>query len=207
MQEITKGDSAGLGLQNITNADLQEIANPLVELRRPPRECGPSSMVRMRVMKRDRFRCTYCGVPGTDAELEVDHIIAVAAGGSHHMSNLTTACRQCNQTKGSGEALPTYIEQNRKTLPVGLFLLTFKNNGVDLQGYILDVDGDVCFVQLYSWLTGCPTEILPMKKPLIYSAECKLYPTRESWIDAAGAYNRQKNPDLYSDLQVLEFRR
>lgn len=45
-----------------------------------------SAAVRMRVMKRDRFKCTYCGAPGTDAELEVDHIIAVANGGSNHIS-------------------------------------------------------------------------------------------------------------------------
>jgi len=57
-------------------------------------------------MKRDRFRCTYCGAPGTDVELEVDHIVAVANGGSHHMSNLTTACRTCNQRKGANAAPP-----------------------------------------------------------------------------------------------------
>lgn len=65
---------------------------------------GPSDAVKIRVLKRDRFRCTYCGVPGTDAELEVDHIIPVARGGSHHISNLTTACRSCNQHKGAGDA-------------------------------------------------------------------------------------------------------
>jgi hypothetical protein len=68
------------------------------------RTLGPSAAVRIRVMKRDRFRCTYCGTPGTDAELEVDHIIAFARGGSHHMSNLTTACRRCNQSKGDRDA-------------------------------------------------------------------------------------------------------
>jgi 5-methylcytosine-specific restriction protein A len=61
-------------------------------------------------MKRDKFRCTYCGAPGTDVELEVDHIIPVAKGGSHHMSNLTTACRMCNQCKGVGAAPKTRAE-------------------------------------------------------------------------------------------------
>lgn len=68
---------------------------------------GPSVAVKMRVMKRDRFQCTYCGAPGTEAELEVDHIIAVAKGGSHHMSNLTTACRACNQKKADGKLAKT----------------------------------------------------------------------------------------------------
>src|ERR1700731_2001398 len=63
---------------------------------------SPSAAVRIRAMKRDRFRCTYCGAPGTHAELEVDHIIPCSKGGSHHISNLTTACRKCNQKKSDG---------------------------------------------------------------------------------------------------------
>lgn len=68
------------------------------------RNDSPSAAVILRVFKRDRFQCTYCGAPGTDAELQADHIIAVSKGGSHHISNLTTACRVCNQSKGNREA-------------------------------------------------------------------------------------------------------
>ena len=64
---------------------------------------GPSAAVRIRAMKRDKFRCTYCGASGNEVELEVDHIIARSKGGSHHISNLTTACRKCNQKKSDGE--------------------------------------------------------------------------------------------------------
>src|SRR5512139_3047893 len=75
---------------------------------------GPSAAVRIRVMKRDRFTCTYCGESGQNAELEIDHIIPVAQGGSHHISNLTTACRMCNQKKGTRIVTTHHSNQLRK---------------------------------------------------------------------------------------------
>jgi hypothetical protein len=60
-----------------------------------------SSAVIMRVFKRDRFLCSYCGVNGSEAELQCDHIIPKSKGGSNHMSNLATSCRKCNQSKGN----------------------------------------------------------------------------------------------------------
>ncbi len=143
---------------------------------------GPSAMVRIRVMKRDRFRCTYCGVPGTDAELEVDHIIAVANGGSHHMSNLTTACRACNQKKGTGTLEPTTSAAQSVRQHVGLvgmWFHTFKDGDVHWQGQVLSVDGDVVLVQLYEWFFGMPGQIKPILKSFMYSDECQLYPTHE----------------------------
>lgn len=100
---------------------------------------GPSAAVRIRVMKRDRFACTYCGTPGTDAELEVDHIIAVAKGGSHHMSNLTTACRKCNQSKGDRPApharpIDAAAHHDTPRSLMGMFVLTFNRGVMQYQG-------------------------------------------------------------------------
>jgi hypothetical protein len=44
-------------------------------------------------------KCAYCGAE--DVPLEVEHIIPKARGGSNRVSNLTLACRGCNQKKGS----------------------------------------------------------------------------------------------------------
>lgn len=49
------------------------------------------------VFERDDYTCQYCGV--TNARLECDHIIPVSRGGSNELSNLTTACKKCNQSK------------------------------------------------------------------------------------------------------------
>lgn len=47
-------------------------------------------------------KCAYCGA--TDTPLEVEHITPKARGGSNHVSNLTLACHDCNQAKGSQTA-------------------------------------------------------------------------------------------------------
>ena len=51
------------------------------------------------VMRRDNFKCNYCGKsPATDSnvELEIDHIIPVSKGGDNNIDNLKTICKNCN---------------------------------------------------------------------------------------------------------------
>ena len=43
--------------------------------------------------------CVYCSKE--DVPLEIEHILAKSNGGSNRVSNLTLACRNCNQRKGS----------------------------------------------------------------------------------------------------------
>lgn len=163
---------------------------------------GPSSEVRIRVMKRDRFRCTYCGVPGTDAELEIDHIVAVAKGGSHHISNLTTSCRKCNQEKGTSDKKP--FAPNVKRMSdhplVGKWLHTLKDGSViEWQAEIIGVDGDVVIVQLYEWFAGCASQIATLPKADVYDpSKCRLYPTNEHMNEYYERYSRsQGDPYAY----------
>ena len=46
--------------------------------------------------------CVYCGA--TDVPLEVEHIVPKSRNGSNRVSNLTLACRECNQEKGNRTA-------------------------------------------------------------------------------------------------------
>lgn len=145
---------------------------------------GPSAAVRIRVMKRDRFRCTYCGTAGTDVELEVDHIIPVAKGGSHHMSNLTTACRACNQSKGDRDAPKKSGDTKWPTHSqglVGLFVLTFKDGRMQYQGRVIGMDGETCLVQLFSWMMGEPTDVVPYDKATLYGPTVRLFADPDSW--------------------------
>lgn len=150
---------------------------------------APSAAVRIRVMKRDRFQCTYCGAPGTDAELEVDHIISVANGGSHHMSNLTTACRACNQKKGAGAA-PAFARSPQNGL-CGMWLHTLKEGKINYQGHVVAVDGNHVLVQLFSWLTGGATNVIALDKEEIYSERVILYASQEMWLHAAEQQNHR----------------
>jgi 5-methylcytosine-specific restriction endonuclease McrA len=55
--------------------------------------------VRSYVLQRDNYQCQSCGKKGTEAELNIDHIISLATGGNNDLSNLQVLCRQCNQKK------------------------------------------------------------------------------------------------------------
>lgn len=55
--------------------------------------------VRFEVFKRDGFRCVYCGADPSTGPLHVDHVEAVANGGTNEPDNLVTACEPCNLGK------------------------------------------------------------------------------------------------------------
>jgi hypothetical protein len=58
-----------------------------------------SDRLRFEVLKRDGFKCSYCGVPAITTELVIDHIKPVADGGLTEYDNLTAACVNCNSGK------------------------------------------------------------------------------------------------------------
>jgi hypothetical protein len=60
-----------------------------------------SKKTRFEVFKRDGFKCQYCGAQPPSVLLEVDHIVAVAAGGGNDIDNLVTSCEPCNRGKGA----------------------------------------------------------------------------------------------------------
>lgn len=62
-----------------------------------------SKKTRFDVFKRDGFRCQYCGACPPGVLLHIDHITAVANGGSNETDNLLTACEPCNLGKGARE--------------------------------------------------------------------------------------------------------
>lgn len=57
--------------------------------------------LRYSVYERDKSTCQYCGQKAPDVELQIDHVMPVALGGTNHIDNLLTACRDCNIGKGA----------------------------------------------------------------------------------------------------------
>jgi HNH endonuclease len=56
---------------------------------------------RFAIIRRDGYRCRMCGAQSEDgAQLEVDHKIPRARGGTNDPSNLWTLCFTCNRGKG-----------------------------------------------------------------------------------------------------------
>lgn len=59
-----------------------------------------SGKQRLRILMRDKMRCQYCGVRGTQFDLTLDHIQPRSRGGHSGVENLCAACKSCNQRKG-----------------------------------------------------------------------------------------------------------
>ncbi len=58
--------------------------------------------IREYLLEKWKRKCVYCGKK--DVPLEIEHITPKSRGGSNRVSNLTLACHDCNQTKGSQTA-------------------------------------------------------------------------------------------------------
>jgi len=62
------------------------------------------SNVRLAIYLRDEFRCVYCGRDlhgAAPAEITLDHVHPWSKGGENDASNLITACRSCNCSRGA----------------------------------------------------------------------------------------------------------
>jgi len=77
---------------NFSRDSGKKIKNKITRTGIPPK-------LRFEVLRRDKFVCQYCGACGPNVELEVDHKIPVSKGGKTEVSNLVTACIECNRGK------------------------------------------------------------------------------------------------------------
>jgi 5-methylcytosine-specific restriction endonuclease McrA len=64
----------------------------------PTQRTGIPREVKQRVWHRDGGACRWCG---SNAEVQFDHVIPVALGGSNAEDNLQILCAACNRRKGA----------------------------------------------------------------------------------------------------------
>ena len=79
---------------------LRSARSSAVNQRRTERSKMTAS-IRVDVLRRDGYRCRFCGADSSVAELHVDHVIPVSKGGLTELSNLQTLCADCNQGKSN----------------------------------------------------------------------------------------------------------
>ncbi len=150
--------------------------------------------LRFDVFRRDNFTCVYCGASSPDVTLECDHVTAVSKGGADTMSNLVTACYDCNRGKSAKDV--DLIQSSRpasaspeqvSTDPLkGLFGHSIDEAGdVIWQFYIRGAVGDSHSVQMFSWLDGRPTNVQFIKTADLTGTGYKLYSSEEEWNFAA----------------------
>lgn len=58
-------------------------------------------------------KCAYCGAE--NIPLGIEHIVAKSKGGSNRVSNLTLACRKCNEAKGN-QSIEQFLKQKPDVL-------------------------------------------------------------------------------------------
>lgn len=58
-----------------------------------------------KIKQQHDFKCAICGIPESCVQLERDHIIPIALGGSLNASNIQPLCRTCNSKKGKEREL------------------------------------------------------------------------------------------------------
>lgn len=70
-----------------------------------------SDRTRFLVLRRDGYRCQYCGRCAPDCTLELDHLVPVAKGGTNDPKNLVVACLECNRGKRTLVELPPHLRE------------------------------------------------------------------------------------------------
>jgi 5-methylcytosine-specific restriction endonuclease McrA len=84
--------------QELVRFDTQKMENPEVSGVEYQQGTLPGYEVREYLLEKWGRECAYCA--DTDTPLQIEHIDPKANGGSNRISNLTLACRPCNQEKG-----------------------------------------------------------------------------------------------------------
>ena len=75
-----------------------------------------SKRLRFEILRRDGFKCVYCGAAPSENELHVDHVVPVALGGDDAPGNLVACCVDCNIGKASTSAdAPPDLPDNYQT--------------------------------------------------------------------------------------------
>jgi hypothetical protein len=57
------------------------------------------AFAKVKLFRRDRFTCAYCGQRFAEAQLSCDHVVPQSRGGGWTWMNLVTACGACNGRK------------------------------------------------------------------------------------------------------------
>jgi DnaD/phage-associated family protein len=88
----------------LEHPDRAVLANPALSLEMLNLEDNVrkiSNSLRFEIFQRDQHTCQCCGRQAPEVELEIDHLIPVARGGTDDFENLLTSCRECNSGKSA----------------------------------------------------------------------------------------------------------
>jgi len=90
------------GMNAVTGRQSLIAVHPIIALRGAPRinlfDVTPS-VAKLKLFRRDRCTCAYCGQRFHERDLQCEHIVPQSRGGGWSWMNLVTACGACNGRK------------------------------------------------------------------------------------------------------------
>jgi len=107
---------------------------------------------RKNIFTRDGYRCMYCGLSKTAAELELEHIIPKSRGGLKTWEHIVAACRKCNSRKNDRTPEEAGMTLIHRPLPATIHTPRFllKSVGKEVVEWgpylFMDSDGDRKYV-------------------------------------------------------------
>lgn len=116
------------------------------------------------IIARDGWNCAYCLTRSRKKELQIDHVIALSAGGSNGLANLVLACKVCNASK-CDLSVDEWIESGRPGVPPRSKLKRWLRNPLreKLPNKVENLLGDSLTI---STRNGVPTRPDPSRSPL-----------------------------------------
>ncbi len=89
------------GIQRISGERSVLAIQPIIAVRGKVRGNFSITLNNRALFRRDQHMCLYCGKELHRSQLTRDHVLPVSRGGANLWANCVTACRRCNNRKGS----------------------------------------------------------------------------------------------------------
>ena len=129
--------------------DMQVMENPAISGVEYQQGALQGYEVREYLLEKWGRECAYCGAE--NVPLQVEHILARARGGSDRISNMTLACRDCNEKKGT-----RLIKEFLSSKPQRLAAIMAKAKAPLKDAAAVNATRNTLFFSL--WNTGLPVE-------------------------------------------------
>lgn len=171
-----------------------------VMAKRPPIPQG----VRFNVLRRDGFKCRYCGKGSPETILHLDHVKPYSIGGEDTEDNLVTACVGCNYGKGAKADVAVPVQPASQPVTVGgvpvssegfcgLFGHSFKENGKLFEQFYIfrQVAADMYACLRFEWAMGYPSDVVV--KSATDLAKCTFYTSEDAWNEGYENISRRED--------------